>query len=174
MTPRRLIEPARLAGGAVLRTQSDERLVDLVELEAGTAEDALALVHDGDVPVARLAALKAALVADGTRVRLARRTKNTKPLLDALAADGFTRFAFVDASSTPDDLTRVRAALEGAGFELESVGLAMVAKTTVAIEEESTAKQVVRLVEGLEDNDDVQDVYANFDIPEAVLEAVAS
>ncbi len=77
-------------------------------------------------------------------------------------------------SSTPDDLTRVRAALEGAGFELESVGLAMVAKTTVAIAEESTAKQVVRLVEGLEDNDDVQDVYANFDIPEAVLEAVAS
>ena len=35
-------------------------------------------------------------------------------------------------------------------------------------------KQVVRLVEGLEENDDVQDVYANFDIPEAVLEAVAS
>ena len=44
---------------------------------------------------------------------------------------------------------------------------------TVAIADESTAKQVVRLVEGLEENDDVQDVYANFDIPEAVLEAVA-
>ena len=54
------------------------------------------------------------------------------------------------------------------------LGLSMVPKTTVAIAEESTAKQVVRLVEGLEDNDDVQDVYANFDIPEAVLEAVAS
>ena len=77
-------------------------------------------------------------------------------------------------SSTPDDLTRVREALEGAGYALESVGLQMVPKTTVAIAEESTAKQVVRLVEGLEDNDDVQDVYANFDIPEAVLEAVAS
>ena len=38
----------------------------------------------------------------------------------------------------------------------------------------ATAKKVVRLVEGLEDNDDVQDVYANFDIPETVLEAVAS
>ena len=77
-------------------------------------------------------------------------------------------------SSTPDDLTRVREALEGAGYPLESVGLEMVPKTTVSIAEESTAKQVVRLVEGLEDNDDVQDVYANFDIPEAVLEAVAS
>ena len=60
------------------------------------------------------------------------------------------------------------------GTPLESVGLSMVPKTTVAIADESTAKQVVRLVEGLEDNDDVQDVYANFDIPEAVLEAVAS
>ena len=77
-------------------------------------------------------------------------------------------------SSTPDELTRVREALEGAGYSLESVGLQMVPKTTVAIAEESTAKQVVRLVEGLEDNDDVQDVYANFDIPEAVLEAAAS
>ena len=60
------------------------------------------------------------------------------------------------------------------GFALESAELSMVPKTTVAIADESTAKQVVRLVEGLEDNDDVQDVYANFDIPEAVLEAVAS
>jgi YebC/PmpR family DNA-binding regulatory protein len=77
-------------------------------------------------------------------------------------------------SSSPEGLARVRVALEAAGFELESAGLSMVPKTTVAIAAESTAKQVVRLVEGLEDNDDVQDVYANFDIPEAVLEAVAS
>ena len=50
----------------------------------------------------------------------------------------------------------------------------MVPKVTVAIEDEATARRVVRLVEGLEDNDDVQDVYANFDIPEALLETVAS
>jgi YebC/PmpR family DNA-binding regulatory protein len=77
-------------------------------------------------------------------------------------------------SSAPEELARVREALEAAGIELESAGLSMVPKTTVAIADESTAKQVVRLVEGLEDSDDVQDVYANFDIPEAVLEAVAS
>jgi YebC/PmpR family DNA-binding regulatory protein len=77
-------------------------------------------------------------------------------------------------SAAPEELVGVREALEGAGFELESAGLSMVPKTTVAIADESTAKQVVRLVEGLEENDDVQDVYANFDIPEAVLEAVAS
>ena len=89
---------------------------------------------------------------------------------DDVERDGAT---FV-VSSSPDELTAVRAALEAAGFTLESAGLAMVPKTTVAIGDESTAKQVVRLVEGLEEFDDVQDVYANFDIPEAVLEAVVA
>ncbi len=89
---------------------------------------------------------------------------------DDVERDGST---FV-VSSAPEELMGVREALEAAGLELESVGLSMVPKTTVEIADESTAKQVVRLVEGLEDSDDVQDVYANFDIPEAVLEAVAS
>ena len=88
---------------------------------------------------------------------------------DDVERDGST---FV-VSSAPEELAGVREALVAAGLELESVGLSMVPKTTVAIADESTAKQVVRLVEGLEDSDDVQDVYANFDIPEAVLEAVA-
>ena len=43
----------------------------------------------------------------------------------------------------------------------------------MAIEDEAKARQVVRLIEALEENDDVQDVYPNFDIPEQVLEAVA-
>jgi transcriptional/translational regulatory protein YebC/TACO1 len=50
----------------------------------------------------------------------------------------------------------------------------MVPKTTVAVTDETVAKKIVRLVETLEDNDDVQDVYANFDIPEEILERVAS
>ena len=76
-------------------------------------------------------------------------------------------------SVAPEQLSSVRAGLEAAGFAIDSAELSMIPKTTVAIGDESVAKQVVRLVEGLEDNDDVQDVYANFDIPEAVLEAVA-
>ena len=76
-------------------------------------------------------------------------------------------------SSPPELLAVVRGALGAAGYAIESAELSMVAKTTVAIADESVAKQVVRLVEGLEDFDDVQDVYANFDIPDAVLEAVA-
>ena len=77
-------------------------------------------------------------------------------------------------SAPPEQLAAVREALEEAGFAIESAELSMVPKTTVAISDEAVAKRVVRLVEGLEDSDDVQDVYANFDIPEAVLEAVAS
>jgi YebC/PmpR family DNA-binding regulatory protein len=77
-------------------------------------------------------------------------------------------------SMLPEVLAGVRAAVEAAGFQVESVELAMIPKATVAISDEGTARKVVRLVEGLEESDDVQDVYANFDIPETVLEAVAS
>jgi len=77
-------------------------------------------------------------------------------------------------TSTPEALSAVRAAVETAGLEIESVELAMVPKATVAVDDESTARKLVRLVEGLEEADDVQDVYANFDIPEAVLEAVVA
>jgi len=59
------------------------------------------------------------------------------------------------------------------GFTVDSAELMLVPKTTVAIEDEAKARQVMRLIDALEDNDDVQDVYANFDIPERVLEAVA-
>jgi YebC/PmpR family DNA-binding regulatory protein len=77
-------------------------------------------------------------------------------------------------TSAPEALSSVREALAEAGYAVESVELAMVPKTTVAVSDESTARRIVSLVEGLEDTEDVQDVYANFDIPEAVLEAVAS
>jgi len=77
-------------------------------------------------------------------------------------------------SSPPEALSAVRQAVEAAGFTVESAELAMVPKATVAISDEAIARKVLRLVEGLEESDDVQDVYVNVDIPEAVLEAVAS
>ena len=77
-------------------------------------------------------------------------------------------------TSAPESLSAVRQALEDGVFTVESVELAMVPKTTVAVSDESVARRIVKLVEGLEDTEDVQDVYANFDIPEEVLEAVAS
>jgi len=92
---------------------------------------------------------------------------------DAGADDVERDGSLFQISSAPEQLATVREAVEAAGFGIASAELSMVPKMTVQIGDESTAKRVVRLVEGLEDNDDVQDVYANFDIPESVLEAVA-
>jgi transcriptional/translational regulatory protein YebC/TACO1 len=50
--------------------------------------------------------------------------------------------------------------------------LTMVPKTTVEVADESVAKKILRLIDQLEESDDIQDVYANFDIPEQVLETV--
>nr|WP_083991053.1 histidine--tRNA ligase [Microbacterium sediminis] len=77
-----------------------ERIVDLVALADAGAAPAVVLVHDRDVPVAELVALKAALVAEGSRVRLERRTKNLKALLARAEADGYTAFASVAAGAT--------------------------------------------------------------------------
>ena len=77
-------------------------------------------------------------------------------------------------TSAPEQLAAVRAAIEAAGFTVDSAELTMIPKTTIEVDEESQAKKILRLIDALEDNDDVQEVYANFDIPERVLEEVAS
>jgi YebC/PmpR family DNA-binding regulatory protein len=98
--------------------------------------------------------------------------------LTLAAAEGGADDVSVDGSSyqvlsAPEQLAAVREAIEGAGFTIESAELTMLPKTTVEVADENDAKKILRLLEQLEDNDDVQDVYANFDIPEQVLEAVA-
>jgi histidyl-tRNA synthetase len=77
-----------------------ERLVELVDLPPEEGSEAIALLHDADVDLPELLTLKAELIATGARVRLVSRPKNVKPTLDALAAEGFTSFAFVDSSTT--------------------------------------------------------------------------
>jgi YebC/PmpR family DNA-binding regulatory protein len=77
-------------------------------------------------------------------------------------------------SSAPETLSAVREAIEAVGIEVQSAELTMIPKTTVEVAEEAAAKKLIRLIEALEDNDDVQDVAANFDIPEQILEAVSA
>jgi YebC/PmpR family DNA-binding regulatory protein len=89
---------------------------------------------------------------------------------DDVARDGSS----YEIVSAPESLADVRRAVEAAGFAIDSAELTMVPKTTVEVADESDAKKVLRLIDQLEENDDVQDVFANFDIPERVLEAVAS
>ncbi|HRN30229.1 MAG TPA: ATP phosphoribosyltransferase regulatory subunit, partial [Terrimesophilobacter sp.] len=81
-----------------------ERLVDLVTITDNVQTEAIALVYDKEVPHPTLLALKTHLVGSGSRVRLEARTKNTKTLLERLALDGFTHFAFVDDDTTADSL----------------------------------------------------------------------
>jgi histidyl-tRNA synthetase len=76
-----------------------ERIVDLLAGASGETDSAVVLVHEKDADPAALVALKAALVADGLRVRLEKRTKNLKALLERAGAAGYGRFAFVTADT---------------------------------------------------------------------------
>jgi YebC/PmpR family DNA-binding regulatory protein len=77
-------------------------------------------------------------------------------------------------TTPPTDLHTVRTAIEEAGYKVTSADLTMIPTTSVELTQESQAKTVLRLVDALEDHDDVEAVYANFDIPDAVLEAVTA
>jgi YebC/PmpR family DNA-binding regulatory protein len=75
-------------------------------------------------------------------------------------------------TTPPSDLHAVRDALEGAGIAVTSADTTMVATTAVELSETASAKNVLRVIDALEEHDDVQNVYANFDIPDDVLQAV--
>jgi YebC/PmpR family DNA-binding regulatory protein len=70
------------------------------------------------------------------------------------------------------ELHAVRTALDEAGIAVTSADLTMLPTTTVALAEPSAAKSVLRVIDALEEHDDVQNVYANFDIPDDVLQVV--
>ena len=94
--------------------------------------------------------------------------------IDAGAEDVARDGDVFKVTAEPADLTAVRTALEGSGVEIESSELAMEPTAVVEIDEESEARALVRLMESLDDHDDVEAVHANFDIPEALLEQVAA
>ena len=77
-------------------------------------------------------------------------------------------------TTPPTELTRVREALETAGVPVDSAELTMLATTAVPLENEADARKVLRLLDALDELDDVQNVFANFDIPDNVLDAVGT
>ncbi|MFB6611964.1 histidine--tRNA ligase [Agromyces sp. NPDC056379] len=77
-----------------------ERIVDLLAVRDEQRPRAVVLVYDAEVPSGRLLALKQELVASGSRVRLERRVKNLRALLDRVTADGFDAFAPVGPETT--------------------------------------------------------------------------
>ncbi len=79
----------------------------------------------------------------------------------------------VEITTPPGVFEKVKAALEALGVGVENAEITMQPKQTVAVGEDKAAA-VLRLMESLEEDDDVQQVYANFDIPSDVLERVSA
>jgi YebC/PmpR family DNA-binding regulatory protein len=92
--------------------------------------------------------------------------------IDAGAEDVDSEADPVEIFTSPQDVERVRRELEAAGVSIGSAESTMVAKTSVELDDVK-ARQNLRLVEALEELDDVQRVTANFDIPEDVFAEVA-
>ncbi|MBP8645301.1 MAG: YebC/PmpR family DNA-binding transcriptional regulator [Syntrophobacteraceae bacterium] len=72
-----------------------------------------------------------------------------------------------------EDFSSVKAAFDERGIACELAEITMIPQSTVQIEDEKTAQQVLRLMDALEDSDDVQHAYANFDIPDRILNQLA-
>ncbi|MDX6582058.1 MAG: hypothetical protein QOI10_1242 [Solirubrobacterales bacterium] len=113
---------------------------------------------------------KGVVLVDGERYS----EDDLMPAIDAGAEDVVPEDDVLKVTSEPSDLTAVRAALERAGVDVRSSELAMEPNAVVEIAEETEARALVRLMEALDDHDDVEAVHANFDIPEALLEQVAA
>jgi YebC/PmpR family DNA-binding regulatory protein len=87
---------------------------------------------------------------------------------DDISADADGWRVLCDSASVYD----VRDALEGAGLSVLSAESTMVPNATIEVTDLDDARKILRIVDALEDNDDVQDVYGNFDISESLMEAV--
>jgi YebC/PmpR family DNA-binding regulatory protein len=118
--------------------------------------------------VAYLFDKKGTIVVDATRYG----EDELMVAVEAGAEDISTDEGVFEVVAEPADFTRVRKALEEAGVEMESAEMEYRPSSLVPIDEAQAGK-LMRLVEVLEDNDDVGAVHANFDIPAEVLERVA-
>jgi YebC/PmpR family DNA-binding regulatory protein len=87
---------------------------------------------------------------------------------DDIALDGDSWRILTDTTVVYD----VQEALVAAGIEVQSAESSMVSSTTIEVTSVDDAKQILRIMDMLEDNDDVQDVYANFDIDESIMQEI--
>ena len=105
------------------------------------------------------------------------RTHDEERILEVAMEAGAEDLADEDerwlVTSDPADMMAVRSALEEAGLEPGPPELTMHPTSTVEVATEAEAKRVLRLLEALDDHDDVQNVYANFDIPDEIMAAYA-
>ncbi|KXS40059.1 MAG: hypothetical protein AWU54_2114 [Candidatus Frackibacter sp. T328-2] len=89
--------------------------------------------------------------------------------LEAGAEDISIEDEVVEIITVPSDLEDTRNNMEEDGYDFSSGDIVMLPQNTVKIEDKKSAKKIIRLMDDLEDHDDVQDVYANFDIPDEIM-----
>jgi YebC/PmpR family DNA-binding regulatory protein len=92
-------------------------------------------------------------------------------VLDAGAENFSANGANFLVTTEPHDVGVVRDALEGFGAKVLSAELTLVAQNLIDVTDEGEAKKILRLMDAIDDHDDVQNIYANFDIPDEMLAA---
>ena len=93
-------------------------------------------------------------------------------VLDAGGEDVAQHGDEFEVTTDPSDLVSARTALQGAGIDYESADSEFVPGLTIEIDDVDVAKKVLKLVDALEESDDVQNVYANFDFSDGVSSAL--
>lgn len=90
-------------------------------------------------------------------------------IIDMGAQDVGEAGGFIEVQTIPEQLKEVKEKIETAGFIVKEAELNMEPTTTVVVSDQQRAQKVLKFTESLEDHDDVQKVYANFDIPNEIL-----
>lgn len=93
-------------------------------------------------------------------------------VLEVGAEDMTSDEEFFEVTCQPQDFDKVRTGLTNSKVKVESGELTLLPKNTVKVEDADVARKIMTLVDELEDNDDVQDVYTNFDIPDEILKQI--
>ncbi|HEV7483719.1 MAG TPA: YebC/PmpR family DNA-binding transcriptional regulator [Solirubrobacterales bacterium] len=119
--------------------------------------------------VAYLFEKKGSIVVDGDRYG----EDDVIVAIDAGAEDVREEGEYLRVLCDPSDLSAVREALEGSEVEIESAGLVTEPKSMVEVKGQD-AERLLKLLDALDEQDDVDEVFANFDIPEDVLEKLAA
>ena len=94
--------------------------------------------------------------------------------LEAGAEDMVEEESEFQIFTAPEDFEAVRTALEGQGVALVDASVSMVPKNTVEVVDEKVGRSLMKLMESLEDHDDVQNVYSNFDIDDELMEQISA
>ncbi|HBT96196.1 MAG TPA: YebC/PmpR family DNA-binding transcriptional regulator [Desulfobulbaceae bacterium] len=111
------------------------------------------------------------------QIQLEKKDLSEEKLMDLALEAGADDVAEEEESfqvlTAPEAFDAVRESLEQAGLAIVEASVAMIPKTTVEVTEENIARSLMKLMDSLEDHDDVQNVYANFDIDDALVERIS-